>query len=271
MNATHTATPFWRRRRPPRNRDVTLLSPPFLDKSKRFETVADAIAESMRSEDVLKITNRAVLPQQYLCECRAGDYRCERTYCPICARDFRRWFTGETLRVVELYPKRSRVMTLLLAKSRNIHDLDPASYRHVLRTWLNKAGLHSVSVIGGFEIVYRAQDKSWVLHINLLFLGGTKLAISQFGDSFAFSEFLRPTQMVPVNESAKQLSYLLKFTTYHRPLRQTGSRRSPAKPLNAREHVTLVQWMSKFEFTDMMFLYGVRRKGHRLRPTAREK
>jgi hypothetical protein len=270
MNATRLAKPFWRPLKPRKNHDITLLRPETLAKSERFETVADACAESLRSERVLQRTNRAPLAQQYLRECRTGYYRCERTYCPLCARDFRLWFIGETLRLVDLPPGGGRVITVLLAKSRNIHDLDPTKYRQLIRKRLNRGGLRSATVIGGFEIVYRAQDKSWVLHINLLFLCDTKLALSKFEDSFASSEFVRPTQMVPVNESAKQLSYLLKFTTYHRPLRQTGSRRSPPKPLNTREHVTLVQWMSKFGFTDMMFLYGVRRKRHRLLPAERK-
>jgi hypothetical protein len=67
-----------------------------------------------------------------------------------------------------------------------------------------------------------------------------------------------------LKDPAEQISYLLKFTTYHRPFRQTGSKRPPAKPLNEREHAALVNWMAQYEFTDMMFLYGVRRKGDRL-------
>jgi len=54
MKKPRTAKPFWRRRIPPKNRDITRLSPPSLDKSQRFETEADASAESLRSEEVLK-------------------------------------------------------------------------------------------------------------------------------------------------------------------------------------------------------------------------
>jgi hypothetical protein len=124
MNENPTTEPFWRRGEPPKNRDIALLKPPSLDKRKRFETVADAAAESLRSEWVLKSANRGSLPQQYLCECRSGYYRCGKTYCPICARKFRRWFIGQTLRIVDQYPGHSRVMTVLLAKASHIHDLD---------------------------------------------------------------------------------------------------------------------------------------------------
>src|ERR1700692_4949887 len=102
MNDTRSATPYWRRRKPLKSRDMTFLKPPSLGKRYRFESVADVKVESLRSEGVLKSTDCASLQQTYLHECRAGHYNCEQTYCPICARDFRRWFIGETLRVVEL-------------------------------------------------------------------------------------------------------------------------------------------------------------------------
>jgi hypothetical protein len=264
MNTTRTAKPFWRRRIPPKKRDITLLRPLSLDKGKRFETEEDANAESLRSEGLLKSTNRASLPKQYLCECRAGHYHCEKTYCPICARDFRRWFIGESLRIVDQCRRTGRVMTFLLAKSRNIEDLDPNEHRHLLRKRLDRAGLASAYCIGGFEIIYRARDKHWVLHLNLLVLGGVKSALNMFEASFSSSKLFRPCQSVPLKNPAEQISYLLKFTTYQRPFRQTGSKKSPARPLNAREHAALVTWMAQYRFVDMMFLYGLRRKGDRL-------
>jgi hypothetical protein len=113
-------------------------------------------------------------------------------------------------------------------------------------------------------MIYRARERYWVLHINLLIFGGTKIGLGKFAATFSSPEFVRPTQSVPLNDLPKQISYLLKFTTYHRPQRQIGSKRSPAKPLNAREHAVLVNWMSQYGFADMMFLYGVRRQGDRL-------
>jgi hypothetical protein len=267
MNSARKLKPFWRRKKQPKARDIAILKPATRAKSDRFETLADAVAESMRSERALKSTDRASLVQQYLCECRTGYYGCEKTYCPLCARAFRRWFIGETIAIANQCPRKCQVITLLLAKSQDIHDLDPADYRSLIRRRLDQAGLDDTPVIGGFEMVYRARDKTWVLHINLLFLGEAKLALSKFEESFASAPFVRPTQTVPLKDLPEQISYLLKFTTYHRPWRQTGPKRSPAKPLNAREHVVLVNWMSRYEFTDMMFLYGVRREGTRLRRT----
>jgi hypothetical protein len=246
---------------------ATLLKPADLAKGERFETIDDARAESWRSTQLLG-ANRKSLATEYLSECRAGYYNCEQTYCPLCARAFRRWFIGETLRIVDQCGGPSLVMTVLLAKSRNIGELDPGDYRQKIRHQLTRAGLEKAEVIGGFEIVYRARDKSWILHVNLLVLGYTELAINAFEKSLASTEFSRPVKTVPLKNDAEQLSYLLKFTTYHRPLVQSCSkRRSPAKPLNRREHVVLVTWMSRNKLADMMFLHGVRREGSRLKLT----
>jgi hypothetical protein len=257
------AKPFWRRQRPPGEYDIALLRSPSLTKRERFETVIDATAESERSENLLSNDRRSASAQITLKECRDGHYSCEKTFCPLCARVFRRWFIGQTLRVVA-GSETNQIMTVLLNGSQNIHDLDPSRYTNLIRKRLDQAGLGDVPVIGGFEIVYRARDKDWVLHINLLFVGTAKLALSEFEMKFTSNQLMRPTHTVSLNNVAEQLSYLLKFTTYHRPFHQVGHNRSPAKPLNTRQHAALINWMSRFAFKDMLFLHRVKRKGDRL-------
>jgi hypothetical protein len=244
-----------------------LLRPAILPRGSRFETVEDAHAESIRSETVLKMAGAPRHLREYLAECRAGDYLCEQPFCPSCARQFRRWFIGEALRLSNGRP--AHIMTVLLARASDIRDLDPQPFRHSLRKRLDRAGLGDAVVIGGFEIVWRAVDKHWVLHANLDILDAQKRAITRFEDSFSSSAFARPTQTVLANDLPEQISYLLKFSTYHRPYRQIGPRRSPAKPLNGKEHVALVNWMWQHPFGDMVFLYRARRQGARLILAAR--
>src|SRR4051794_6146727 len=221
MIATRTAKPFWLRRTPPRKRDISLLKPPTLHKSKRFETEADANAESVRSEATLKSTGRASLAQQYLCECRAGDYDCEKVYCPVCGREFRRWFIAEVFGILRQHSNNAHVVTVLLARSSNIDDLNPLEHRDSIRKKLDRTGLGAAYCIGGFEMIYRARDKCWVLHINLLIFGRTNSDVPRLEATFATTEFKRPYQCVRLRDVAKQISYLLKFSTYHRPFRQT--------------------------------------------------
>ena len=65
----------------------------------------------------------------------------------------------------------------------------------------------------------------------------------------------------------EQLSYVLKFGTYHRPHKQRGSAKSRAVPLNKSEHLALVQWMHQREFKDFLFFYNAGRRGPKIVPS----
>jgi hypothetical protein len=254
---------FWRRRKPRPKYDIALLRGPNKPKGQRFETLPDARQESERSEQLLRSfagANR--LLADYLEECRAGDYECHKPFCPICAGRFRRWLIGELLRVSKGYDP-VHVYTVLLKEvpRDKIDSLDPAPFKHVLRKRLERSGLGSVPVIGGFEIAYKAERRAWVLHANLVMFGSKRHARREFKKSFAGDGFERPVVKATLKDRPKQLSYILKFSTYHRPYEQHGSAKAKAKPLNAREHAALVKWMSQFEFQDFLFLMNARREG----------
>ena len=198
---------------------------------------------------------------EYLQECRAGYYECNKPFCPVCARQFRRWFIGELLRVTK-GRKNIQTYTVLLkeAPKDKIDTLDFAPFR-ALRKRLQRSGLAKVPVIGGFEIVYKAAKRVWVLHTNLVMIGGNKSAHKKFKQTFAGDEIERPVLRAKLKDRAEQLSYILKFGTYHRPHEQHGSARSQAKPLNPSEHAALLKWMSRFEFEDFLLLISARRQG----------
>jgi hypothetical protein len=130
-----------------------------------------------------------------------------------------------------------------------------------LRKRLERAGLGNAPVIGGFEIVYKARRRVWVLHINLVVIGGKKSAHKKLKRGFESSDMERPIIGAELKDPAEQLSYILKFGTYHRPHAQHGPNRTDAKPLNPREHAALVKWMSQFEFKDFLFLVNAKRLG----------
>jgi hypothetical protein len=248
---------FWCRKKPNKKHNIALLMPSYLPKGKRFETPEDVYAESERSEALLGTTEEATI----LAGCRSGP-ACNNTFCPICARRFRKWFIGELLRIVENETRPVRVLTVLLeaADRKDISNLDFRHHGHALRKRLQRAGLGGAVAIGGVEMAYRAKDKKWVLHINLVIIGGRKASMKKFQESFARSEIDRPVVTVGLKNRAEQLSYVLKFTTYHRPFTQRGPAKSPARPLNGPDHRALVQWMHRYQFTDFLFLYNARRK-----------
>jgi len=100
-----------------------------------------------------------------------------------------------------------------------------------------------------------------VLHINLVMFGGGETTIAKFEEGFRDNGLYRPVERVTVEDPAEQLSYVLKFTTYHRPHQQHGSKKAKAVPLNPAEHFELVRWMAQQEFTDHLFLFNARRRG----------
>lgn len=167
-----------------------------------------------------------------------------------------------------------RILVVLLetAPKGKLLELEIEGYRHSLRKRLDRAGLGEVPVIGGFEMYYRAKSKEWVLHVNLAIFGGNEKALRKFEEGLTDDEIHRPVRRDDLRDDAKQLSYILKFTTYHRPHEQRGVKKPTAKPLNPAQHFELVQWMTRYEFSDHLFLFNARRRGssiERFRKAAR--
>jgi hypothetical protein len=238
------------------------LRPKTLPRGERFETRRDAGLEAVRSEQLLATGRQSTPFGLYLEECRDGHYKCERTYCPQCARTFRRYFIGELLKLHSEFDGEVRILVILLeaAPRGKLTDLQIDRYRHSLRKRLVRAGLGNVSVIGGFEMIYRARSKEWVLHINLVMFGGDEKAIAKFEEGFRDDGLYRPVERTTVDDPKEQLSYVLKFTTYHRPLQQRGPRKAKAVPLNPAEHFELIRWMDQYGFSDHLFLFNARRR-----------
>jgi hypothetical protein len=249
--------PFWRRKKPLPQHDITKLLPQNLKRGDRFETIDDVQIESERSELLLKLSGGRKLATS-LQDCRENHQQCDQAYCPLCARVFRRWFIGELLRLSEGKPVTMCTVLLEKAGPDRINKLDPKDFRGLLRQRLLRAGLTDAIIIGGFENAYRAREKKWVLHINLVVIGGQVAAMDKFQQSFANSDIERPVVTALLNNPAKQLSYVPKFTTYHRPYEQRASKKGRATPLNAPEHVALVEWMSQRSFKDFMFFLNAR-------------
>lgn len=255
--------PFWRRRDPAAKYDVAALRPPPLQKGKRFETVEDSNEESARRQRSLVAHRTRNKFSTYLCDCLDGHYDCEKSYCPRCAREFRRYLTSELLRLKGKFRNSIKISTVLLqaAPKGELATLEIQRYRHALRKRLVRAGLANTPVIGGFEVFYRAKERAWVLHVNLAFFSAEPAALLAFESGFSGSDLYRPVTTFELNDPAEQLSYLLKFTTYHRPFEQTGPKKSPAKPLNPDDHYELVRWMAQYDFADYLFLFNARRFG----------
>ena len=261
MTISRYRPPFWRRGEPPKNRDIAKLRPSSLPKGKRFETVQDARIESERSELLLKkVGARGRRLGGQLQACRDDARNCDKPHCPVCARSFRRWFTGQLLRIAAKDDKPAAVVTVLLetAPFNRLENLDFESHRAALRKKLLRSGLDRSVVIGGVEIAYKGRNIGWVLHINLVVIHPDEAGLKRFLKKFANSAIARPTLKSALVDSMEQLSYVLKFTTYHRPFKRRGASKAAPVPLNPALHYELVSWMSERSFKDYIVLFNAR-------------
>jgi len=229
MTIDRRKPPYWRRCLPEPRFDISKLRPKTLPRGKRFETRGDASEESIRREEFLKRYPGGDKFVACLQECRDGRTNCDRPYCPRCARIFRRHIIGELLRLNEDFEGDATVLVVLLetAARGKLLSLEINPYRHSLRKRLERVGLSQVPIIGGFEVAYQASSKKWVLHANLVVLGGEAHAFERFASGFVGCGIDRPTHRAVITDPASQLSYILKFTTYHRPYQQSGGKSLP--------------------------------------------
>jgi hypothetical protein len=97
----------------PKRRDIALRRPAHLPKAKRFETERDA---HKRAVDIIipGLWNSLPSTAQKIEECASDDQRCLLPICPICARDYRRYFFSEALRLYEENPTGARTATVYL-------------------------------------------------------------------------------------------------------------------------------------------------------------
>jgi hypothetical protein len=66
-----------------------------------------------------------------------------------------------------------------------------------------------------------------------------------------------PVRTKLLRDPDEQLSYCIKFVTYHQPGRRLV-------PLPADRLVELAEWSSQYRFEDFLFAYGARRRGGQL-------
>jgi hypothetical protein len=95
------------------------------------------------------------------------------------------------------------------------------------------------------------------LHAQVLAIGVAPNAWTRLEAALEKSSTWRPVDVVPLRDPDEQLSYCIKFVTYHQP----GRRRIPLAPDRL---VELAAWQSQYRFADFLFAYGARRRGGRI-------
>jgi hypothetical protein len=262
---TKRKDPFWCVEPDPQN-DIAQLRPETLSVGQRFETRADVSTYSELNEIRLQGGNAGHRNlAEILSECRTGEYLCGLVVSPICARLYRRWVIGETIRIVRTKAKAAHIVTLHLEDFERgfLNEAHLPTLRRRARARLRRCRLpKGVTAIGGIEVSMK--NSAWVAHMHLVVLGATEHDLNTLASKFIRRGVKRAALVQSLNDLAKQLSYLQKFATYHRPGKQHKSRRARAYPLSAVECREFADWTSRYTFTDFLFLYGARRRGSRI-------
>jgi hypothetical protein len=124
----------------------------------------------------------------------------------------------------------------------------------MLRKRLDRADFKGAVVVGGIEVAWQEKHQRWLLHAQLLAIDVAAQAWKQLEAALKNSGTWRPVQVEELRDLDEQLSYCVKFVTYHQPGRRIV-------PLPPDRLVELAAWQSQYRFEDFLFAYGARRRG----------
>ena len=263
--AVDSRAEYWENVQIPARLDLVELLGAHLPKSTRFETKMDVIERSIATEQRLRLSQGFGDIAKFLADCRRRRYPCCRSICPICARHFRRWFAANGM---ALAGKINNPVTLTLfcdtVPEGQLHRVDIAKLHDRVRQRFRRAGLGDIVALGGTEVVYRADQRDWLVHLHLVVGDVESSAEERLRAAWSKSGIQAPIRISPLVGPARQIGYLLKFSTFHRPGAQSSARRARAYPLPQPRFEELARWYSDYEFSDFVFLLGARRRGRRI-------
>ena len=257
------------RRRPPISQLVR--SAAAVEPSSRSESPAAAPAPEWpgketrreaeeRNEERLKV----LLPRlpdvgRALTQCDGARHRCSLPICAVCARAYRQGPIAQLHALANAYVGPHEVATIYLSLIRPgcLAAVDVPRGREMFRKRLDRAGFKSAIVVGGIEVAWQENWQRWLLHAHVVAIGVDADAWEQLEAALEDSGTTKPVDHVPLRDPAEQLSYCIKFVSYHQP----GRRRVPLPPDRL---VELAAWWSRHRFEDFLFAYGARRRGGRL-------
>jgi hypothetical protein len=229
----------------------------------QLETVAEAEARNQRRIDDL--VDREPEIAATLEACGPAAFCCS-IVCAVCSRRFRRGFIRELVRIAKSYEGAREFATIHLQTipegSLPGARIKPALDR--LRKRLQRSGFAGSILVGGVEVAWLARDRLFVLHLHIAAFGVAREAWAALEGRLAGSGRSDPLDVAALNNPERQLSYALKFATYHRPGKIGRNDRAQAYPLPRDRLAELAVFWSRYCFGDFVFLYGARRRGGRI-------
>ena len=194
-----------------------------------------------------------------LLNCDGADHPCRLPICAVCALAYREGAIAQLHALANAYAGPHEVATIYLGLYRpgSLTDADLPRTREMFRKRLDRAGFKGAILAGGIEAAWQDSWQRWLLHVHALCIGVDANAWEQLEAALQDSGTAKPVEVVGLRDPDEQLSYCIKFVTYHQP----GRRLVPLPPDRL---VELAAWWSRHRFEDFLFAYGARRRGGRL-------
>jgi hypothetical protein len=213
----------------------------------------------LNDQDLHVLLPRLPAVGRALLQCDGKHHRCWRPVCAVCARDYRPDPIAQLHALAQADPGPHQVATIYLAlfPPGSLGRAELRRTRKMFRKRLDRAGFKGAIVAGGIEVAWQENHQRWLLHAQVLAIGVAAQAWDQLEAALKQSGTADPVRVVPLCDPDEQLSYCIKFVTYHQP----GRRRVRLLPDRL---VELAAWRSRYRFEDFLFAYGARRRGGRL-------
>jgi hypothetical protein len=228
-----------------------------------LETQAQAEARNLKRIDNLINREPEIAVAVEAC---CPDAPCDLPICALCSRRFRFPFIRELVRIAKSCGGQGEIATIdmgtVVAGSLAAATLE--RLRDRLRKQLQRNGFAGSILIGKIEAGWSNKRKTWIVHAHLLAIGVPDEAWAKLRAALRNSESAIPVKVQSLRDVERQVSYIIKFTTYHRPLDRDGGGRSRAVPLPLARLAELAAWWTRYRFGDFVFLFGARRFGGRV-------
>lgn len=242
------------------------LDPPLQAPEWRIETLAEAEQRNEKRIDQL-LANGAQGIARAIARCDATDGKgCGQPACAICSRIYRDAVIPRLSGLAASLGPGCMVSTLYLEHHPpgQLEQANPRRIKDSLRKLLDRSGLNGAVLAGGIEAAWQARHQRWLVHAHLLMHGVDENGWAQLENAYSGSDVDDPVARDPLNDEDRQISYLVKFVTYHRPGKRRGNRPPRAYPLPAMRLAELASWWSRHRLEEFLFLYGARRRGSRI-------
>ena len=222
-----------------------------------IESLADAERENERR--VERLRSRAPALVQVIARC-SHQQRNEQTVCAVCARAVRLRQKEELGRIASEHVGPHEIATLCLAAydSGDLKEADIGLNHEQARQRLNRAGFRGAVLVGGTEVAWK--NGRWLLHLHLLAIGVEKADWRALRARWPSVDEAVPIKVDLLRDAERQLSYLQKFATYHRPGARGLTGPGNPYPLPPAQLAELITWWSQYRFFDFLFAYGARRR-----------